>query len=154
MQHNCDLLILFLLMVQMSPSSTSPASVLIELLCHWPLVGSIAGGEVCFVTLKTNWPKKSFVAFSDFHNSIELILSTRHLFAIIPRGKGYKPHIPPKFPQHQHQRQEPIFCENTKRKFVRDHSKNCAAAQRVQKSSLAPPFYRFKRVTVIKFSLV
>ena len=99
-QHNCDLLILFLLMVQMSPSSTSPASVLIELLCHWPLVGSIAGGEVCFVTLKTNWPKKSFVAFSDFHNSIEFQINSIDAPPVRynPQGQGlqapYTPQVP------------------------------------------------------------
>ena len=88
-------------MVQMSPSSTSPASVLIELLCHWPLVGSIAGGEVCFVTLKTNWPKKSFVAFSDFHNSIEFQINSIDAPPVRynPQGQGlqapYTPQVPP-----------------------------------------------------------
>ena len=40
------------------------------------LVAAVAGGKVCFVTLKTNWPKKSFVVFSDFHNSIEFEINS------------------------------------------------------------------------------
>ena len=91
-----------LMMAQMSPSSsTSPASFLIELLCRWPLVvGSIAGGEVCFVTLKTNWPKKSFVAFSDFHNSIEFQINSIDAPPVRynPQGQGlqapYTPQVP------------------------------------------------------------
>ena len=98
---------LYQCLVQMSPSSysTSPASVLIELLYRWPLVvGSIAGGEVCFVTLKTNWPKKSFVAFSDFHNSIEFQINSIDAPPVRynPQGQGlqapYTPHQVPLTP--------------------------------------------------------
>ena len=59
-----------------------------------------AGGEVCFVTLKTNWPKKSFVAFSDFHNSIEFQINSIDAPPVRynPQGQGlqapYTPQVP------------------------------------------------------------
>ena len=63
--------------------------------------GTAGGGKVCFVTLKANWPKKSFVAFSDFHNSIEFEINSIEAPPVHcnPQGQGlqapYTPQVPP-----------------------------------------------------------
>ena len=122
------------------------------------LVAAVAGGKVCFVTLKANWPKKSFVAFSDFHNSIEFEINSIDAPPVQcnPQGQGLQaPYTPFLCRPSLH----PTTTTNSpwtqhRAHILWGHKKQiCESAQKDQKSSLASLSCRFKKPLEILVNL-
>ena len=123
--------------------------------CSWRFA---AGGKVCFVTLKANWPKKSFVAFSDFHNSIEFEINSIDAPPVQcnPQGQGLQaPYTPLLCRPSLH----PTTTTNSpwtqhRAHILWGHKKQiCESAQKDQKSSLASLSCRFKKPLEILVNL-